>query len=111
MLVLRNEQLKAFEENGKQDFVNRAKLFLLEQYPIQAKEYSQSQLEELIKNASDRSLNYGIKTEQGIMCFIVLMFEWALDFDTNLNYKWVQPVLNSKEKDEEDKIEVLFGKL
>jgi len=106
MLVLRQEQLNAFRKYKEKAFIQNASAFLAKKFPDKSPIHT-IDLESIIKKGILKAESYEIKTETGILSFLIFMFLWSYDFDINPHYQWCIPTLTDKKLSEKEKIEYL----
>lgn len=82
MLVLRREQMKAFEEAAMKDFCNRIVLDIktLETANVEAKD--EDSLRCFVEDTVGRAIEYGLTTEKNIFCFVLCALKYGKNFDS-----------------------------
>ena len=86
MLVIRNEQMKAFEEAAIKRFQNRIfrDIKTLEQEDIEAED--DDSLRSFVEDAVGRAFEYGLTTEKNIFCFVLCALKYGKKFDTENSF-------------------------
>jgi hypothetical protein len=81
MLVIRHEQLAAFERARVDDFVERASGWLRERHPEPARPLGDDGVRATVRDAIARSARAGIVSEDGVLLYLRAMVEAGHDFD------------------------------
>ena len=85
--------------------------FLKTQYPKKYEVIGESNLNQLMKMAKAKVIDYGITSEPNIVMFIMFMFLCGAGFDKDPQFPWAFRILSDLElKDENQKSKLLFDK-
>lgn len=81
MVVIRNEQMKVFDEQATQTLIDEVVRDLVEHNPGDVAGYSPEQLRRLVAQGLERAAAYGFRKKYSLSLFIEIMFLAAPNFD------------------------------
>lgn len=85
--------MKAFEDEGFEQFVDATIIHLQTAYPEQTKEKSEPDLRKLVETGVEKSEPYGVVTETDVQRFLGCMLELGEDFDAAPETGWAGEIL------------------
>ena len=97
MLIIRKEQMAAFEGEARRGFEERMLAHLRKYFPERCSEMGEDGVRDSIREAIQRTGKLGLALEYDIERYLNHMFALGLDFDTNPAYPWVKEVLSDPE--------------
>ena len=109
MIVIRNEQLAAFEEAAVHRFIRETCARLRKNWPAEMQRMDASQLEEAVREAVAFSEKLGVETQRGVAQVINVLF--AVNDGHSLDpspHPWIWELLSRPELPEELKISALL---
>jgi hypothetical protein len=95
MLIIRKEQMKAFENDALRRFEGEMLLHSKEFTPRLCKVLGDEQLRVAVRQAMERADSYGFTNRGPIRLYIELMFLYGSDFDTDPQYPALREGLNA----------------
>ncbi len=95
MLIIRKEQMKAFENDALRRFEDEMVVHSKEFTPRLCKVIGDEQLRVALRQAMERADTYGFTNRGPIRLYIELMFLYGNDFDTDPQYPSLGEVLNA----------------
>ncbi|MDB6121146.1 MAG: uncharacterized protein JWQ71_139 [Pedosphaera sp.] len=108
MLVIREEQYKAFAQYVVKGFEDRVVIHLKQVWPDDCKRVGERGLREAIRKSFESCEKYGIKAEYDVVRFVDLTFILCQGFDTNPRLAWAARLLNDKELSPRAKMDKLW---
>jgi uncharacterized protein YyaL (SSP411 family) len=93
MLRIRDEQMQAFDADAQKRFEDRAIRHLRANLPRQTEHFSDDNLRARVRTGAVRAREYGLESEQQIMCFVDTTFLLANNFDTAPAFSWARTIL------------------
>ena len=109
MFQLREEHHQAFQQATWDAFERRAIAHVRANFPDQASNRSDAQLQARIRSEYRRAQQYGFQSERQIMCFIDTGFLIGLDFDSRQETSWTQTILRYPDFSTDQRAEVLLA--
>lgn len=97
MLKIREAQMQAFEANARILFEQRAIRHLRTHLPEQTSAFGDDDLRARIRTGADGAREYGLESEQQIMCFVDSGFLLTPRFDSDNAYPWAREILRNPE--------------
>ena len=94
MLILRREQIQAFEDFLLKQFEDRTLAHLREFFPDQCNALDEPQLREGIRSGIRRAEGYGFSSKRDLCKYLNLMFTFGRVFDTDPELPWAAKILN-----------------
>lgn len=95
MLIIRKEQMKAFENDALRRFEDEMVVHSKEFTPRLCKVIGDEQLRVALRQTMERADTYGFTNRGPIRLYIELMFLYGNDFDTDPQYPSLGKVLNA----------------
>lgn len=95
MIIIREEQMKVFEDAALRRFEDEMVVHSKEFTPRLCKVLGDKQLRVALRQATERSGTYGFTNRGSIRLYIELMFLCGSDFDTDPQYPAVGVILNA----------------
>lgn len=87
-----------------------AMLIKLEQlWSVKYDDMGEETARQLIKLGISAARRYGLKTESGVLIYIVMMYLLGVGFDRDPLFAWAAPILNDKALDRDDKAKQLHA--
>ena len=80
-ILIRNEQIKTFEEQAEEDFVRKVKSLLNKHRRYVTENYTDEELDVMVRNGIKRARNHRIESELALFRFVDVMFGVAPNFD------------------------------
>ena len=111
MFIIRKDQIKNMQQSKEDQFIKKSRLFLQFKYPEKSKQFSDKQLNEVVKNGINRASAYDINSEQSVIAFLELMFSLSFDFDDHPRTIWTKTILTNDNLNESDKIMNILKKI
>lgn len=109
-MIIRNEQMAAFQEAADRDFENRAIQYLQENFPRRCETVGPENLHPIVQIGRKCAAHYQCFGEQGIVVYLHLMFILGSGFDSDPQLPWAAEILNDAEKHEITRTESLWQK-
>ena len=81
MLVIRKEQMEAFQQQAERDFVDSVVKQLRSGHAAAVKDIPEDKLFKRVKYGIRRAREYGLTWKNNLSTFVTLMFEIAPEFD------------------------------
>jgi hypothetical protein len=107
MLIIRREQLKAFEKAFESRFVRQAMSALAEEMPEECERLGKQRLQALLEKTVAKCDRYGISEEDLLLQFARLQIDHGTDFDISPEDPWARPILGNAATDQHEKIDRL----
>jgi len=101
MLVIRDQQMKAFESVARRNFQREMIRHISQFAPGQFEILGEKVIEGIIDTGIDRAGRYGLTNRGPVRFYIELMFMFGSDFDTDPQYPWVAGILDGHEIDDQ----------
>ncbi len=96
MFIIRQEQMKAFEDEGYEQFVDETVVHLQTNYPEQTKEMSTPDLRKFVETGAEKAEPYGVVTVTDVRRFLGCMLELGEDFDVAPQTAWAGEILRDE---------------
>lgn len=109
MIVIRNEQLRAFQKAAEQRFVRETCARLRQDWPEEMQRMMPAQLEQAVRGAVSWADELGVETKRGAAQVINVLF--ALNDGRSLDpepHPWMREILDRPDLPEEHKISALL---
>lgn len=111
MLVIREAQLKAFEDRALDDYIKELAQHCREFAPALCRTLSDKQLHHALHQGIDRAESHGSTLRGPTRFYIDMMFLFGIGFDTDPQYPWAAELLAGKNKmGEMDRAEALYAR-
>lgn len=94
MLIIREEQYKAFEEVTLESFINEMVVHAQEFSPILCNVIGEEQVRIVVRQAVDSAKNYHFINRGPVELYIDMSFLFGSAFDTDPQYAWAGKLLN-----------------
>lgn len=111
MIQIRTEQMRLLNEHLRKIFVERARLHLREVFPEETRELTDPDLNKTIEQAMAKAADFNIQAEQPTILFIDLAIGLGPDFEKQEVHRWMQPILEKTELNEQEKMELIYQRL
>ena len=105
MLVIRDDQIEAFDESMLRSFKNRMVSHLREACPEETSDMSDEELRALIQGGIDRAESYQIFEDDDVRRFLEYVLILSPDFDQDSSFPQIQEILNHEEMDGTEKMD------
>ena len=105
MLVIRNDQIEAFDESMLRSFKNRMVSHLRTACPEETSDMSEEELRALIQGGIDKAESYEIFEDDDVRRFLEYMLILNPDFDQDSSFPEIQEILNDEEMDGTEKMD------
>lgn len=105
MIILRKEQLEAFDKAALDDFIKRAYHHIKDNIHNKYESLGSRKVKESVLTAIANAKEYDINKEYDVLRFINFMYVFGFDFDENI--PWAAAVLNNKRLDGTAKMDEL----
>ncbi len=105
MLVIRDDQIEAFDESMLRSFKNRMFSHLREACPEETSRMSDGELRALIQGGIDKAESYEIFEDNDLRRFLEYMLILNPDFDQDSSFPEIQEILNHEEMDGTEKMD------
>lgn len=92
MLVIRNEQMQAFQTALQKQFIEKLMPLFTALWPKQTAQLGAG-YRRFIESSIDRAMSYGIETESAIARFVNLCIVWGPDFEKRPEHAWAMRIL------------------
>lgn len=96
MLSIRHEQVLIFKEQSTNHFRVKMLRYLKEKYGHLYSNNSDQEILEVVDKGIKKAFFYNIKTQSDVAMFIDRMALYGISFDKDVEYSWIQRILNSK---------------
>jgi len=93
MIILRDQQVEAFEDARLQSFEDRMFPHIRREFPAQVEDLGEAETREVICSGVEVAAQYGIESEQDVGQYILLMFVHDFDFDRSPETPWAHEIL------------------
>lgn len=94
MLVIRNEQMKVFEEAGLRKYEDEMLQYIKQFAPTHSDIIGERGVRRVVRMGIERAKEYGLTNRGPVSFYIELMFMLGSDFDTDPQYLWAGEGLN-----------------
>ena len=94
MLIIRKEQMEAFEQSAIRNFENEMVRHMKKFSPLHCKVIGDNGVREVIRLGIDRAEKYSLTNRGPVRFYIELMFMFGSDFDTDPQLPWAGKILN-----------------
>jgi hypothetical protein len=112
MLIIRKEQIRAFERVDMPRFEKEMLKHVDEHFPRHAEVLGAKTVLNVIRHGFDRAENYDFSTRHEVCLFIDMMIMLGSDFDTDPQLPWAADILNDETiSDPTVKIEKLYDRV
>lgn len=108
MIVIRREQMEAFDKAVSREFALRLAAHIKEAFPKHAEAMGDAARLEVARKARERAAAHGIKGEGNTRRYLELMLMFGSAFDEDPQLSWAARVLVRGPADETARIEALF---
>jgi len=108
MLIIRKEQVGAFNKAMLERFENLMVDHLAMYFPDQCEKMGEESVREAILYGMERAKTYGIIIEQDISMYLNLMFTFGRDFDKDSALTWMAEILNNENLGASSRMKVLY---
>jgi glucose-6-phosphate 1-dehydrogenase len=105
MLVIRDDQIEAFDESMLRNFRNHMVSHLRRVCPEEASDMSDEELRALIQGGIDKAESYEILEDEDVRRFVEYMLILNPDFDQDSSFPKIQEILNDEEMDGTEKMD------
>ena len=105
MLVIRDDQIEAFDESMLRNFKNRMVSHLRTACPQETSDMSEEELRALIQGGIDKAESYEIFEDDDVRRFLEYMLILNPDFDQDSSFPEIQEILNDEEMDGTEKMD------
>jgi hypothetical protein len=95
MLIIRQEQLRAFSRAEVANFEEWMLAHLRKFFPAQCRAAGESGLQKMIRRGIERAASYRITTQRDVCKYIDLMVVLGSDFDTDPRLSWAKVILKN----------------
>lgn len=95
-MVIRAQQVTAFESSARDGFENRLAAHIEEYFPVHWREAGEKHIREVIRLGITNGANYGLETQRDIYVYVSLMLYLGSYFDTDPQLPWAAAGLNDK---------------
>jgi len=110
-LVIRESQMRAFEEAGARGFEDRMVERLRSNFPNHEKNLGENQLRVMVRLAVDRARNHWLTTERSIALYLDLMCVLGSGFDDDPQYPWAAALLADRSfPTQDERIDLLHSR-
>jgi hypothetical protein len=106
-VVLRKDQIVAFERAAAYQFLDRAVDELRQDWPEECARLSPETLRERVKTGMVKAGRYGIRMEDDILKYLNLSMLWSENFDASPETPWAGEILNRRDLAGSEKIHLL----
>jgi hypothetical protein len=111
VLIIREEQMKFFQDPTTDDFLDQMVAHLRKSYAKHCKMLEDSTIKDIIKYGHDCAKTYNFNTRRTVGLFTNLMFLLGSRFDIDPQLAWASEILNDDTMaDVEDKASILYNK-
>lgn len=97
MFIIREEQMKVFDDYAYQEFVDEMVVHLQTDYPKQTAEMSEPELRKMVEDGVERAEKYDITTVSDVERFLGYMLILGPDFDVAPQTSWAGDILRREE--------------
>ncbi len=111
MLTIRKDQMAAFSDHLREDYIKRTLKNLAQLFPDDAALKDESATRALIEYAIGRAEVYRITAAREVSLFIFLVKDLGADFEKRTEHRWMEEVLLDEELDEGEKMDVIYTRL
>ena len=95
-MVIRQEQMSAFQEDANADFENRMVVHLNKCFPAECQALQEAGVRKTIRYGIDQAAKYDVKAERDVCKYIDVMMVYGRDFDTREDLPWAPRILNDQ---------------
>ena len=108
MLILRNEQMRAFDADRRRRFEQQMFEHARRYFPERCRMLGDEQTREWILHGIDRSGSYGIVSDRDVCKYIDVMFVYGREFDVDPQCRWAPKILGPQHTDPARKAALLL---
>jgi hypothetical protein len=101
MLVIRNEQMLAFDAPASKAFEDRTYTHLQRYFPRHCELLGEEQMRRVIRNGLQKADQHGLTLERCVRSYIDLMCLLGSGFDADILLPWAQETLNDQSKSDQ----------
>jgi hypothetical protein len=96
MLIIRQEQIKIFEQAAIKRFEDNLLKHVEEFFSLQCQILGEAQTRKVLRYGIEQAENYGFISERDVCLYINLMFMLGSDFDKDMQLPWVTTILKDE---------------
>ncbi|MBK1694021.1 hypothetical protein CKO09_04630 [Chromatium weissei] len=111
MLIIRAEQLAAFQQAATTSFENKLFAHIQTATPILSAKMGETTLRLEIQQAMKNAAQYELTERAAIRLFVELRFLLGSAFESDPQYPWIASILNNKEMSQTKKVKQLYEKV
>ena len=111
MLTIRKQQMAVLEARLARQFRIGLRRHVREELEAEAKDITDSELDQMIQQAVERGRSYEVTAERDVSLFLDLMILKGRDFDRDPKFLWARKILVDKELDGAAKMKAIYGRL
>ena len=101
LVIIRREQMDAFEAVKLPDFENFMVTHLMDFTPLHSKTIGTEGIRAIIRSGVERSKAYGLNKKGPVRLFIEMVFLMGVDFDTDPQFPWIRTALEDHQAGDE----------
>jgi hypothetical protein len=94
MLIIRDDQFKAFEAEARDRFFDCAAAHLRKYFPSHTTALSQAELRDIVVRAADRAAAHGLTAQRDVLLYLNIAATYGWDFETDPGCRWMVTILN-----------------
>ena len=110
MLVIRREQMAAFERAAESRFEEDAMRHFRATLPAEAEAMGEKTLRRLVRTGMLKGKSYGLEDEYDYLRLMNLMFAFGIDFDESAAFAWARDTLQQKDLEPRHRIDLVTQK-
>lgn len=97
MLIIRKKQMDTLRDYMLKQFKNRMIVHLKSNFPEQAKDMKEQDLQNMIQSGIDKAKGYDVLAEEDVQRFLECMMTYGTEFDVNPETLWAGDILRRKD--------------
>jgi hypothetical protein len=110
MLIIRDQQMDAFEAHARRQLEAKILARLRQFYPTRCEALGEPAVVASIKAALERADTYDIAAPDALVLYVELTYHLGRDFDVDAALLWAGEILRDAHFDADAKVEVLYAR-
>jgi hypothetical protein len=108
MIELRKHQMEALEQLARRQFADRAAKELRPEFPEISKSLGRAGMRERLLRVMNQAAGYGLTSEEQVMGFARVSFQWGDGFHASLKHEWANEILSNYNQGPDNRVRQLM---
>lgn len=108
MIELRKHQMDALEQLARRQFADRAAKELRPEFPEIWKGLRRAGVRDRILRTMNQAAGYGLTTEEQVMGFTRVSFQWGDGFHASAQHEWANEILSNYQQSPDNRVRQLL---